>query len=127
MYFVVGNILNQERRCLLNEHESQETSLQLKAVWSTECMKAHPSHSWADWLFRGFLQNKPETDLREKHPKNTEECTGQVLLLVPWPWTSQFLESISVKSHMASISPFNHSSKKVAAHKAMQTPLEVTG
>lgn len=38
MYFVVGNILNQERRCLLSEYESQETSLQLKAVWSIERM-----------------------------------------------------------------------------------------
>lgn len=57
MYFVVGNILNQERRCLLNEHESQETSLQLKAVWSTECMKPYEStpRSLMSWLvIQGF-------------------------------------------------------------------------
>lgn len=113
MYFVVGNILNQEQRCLLNEHESQETSLQLKAVWSTEYetkpWRHIPNHTWAtqnagfDGLFREFRQNKPGTDLREKCPVNTEECTRQVLL-VPWPWTSKLLESMCVKSHMASIS-----------------------
>lgn len=41
---MVGNILNQEQRCLLNEHESQETCVQLKAVESMEyeTRKAHP-------------------------------------------------------------------------------------